>query len=449
MKKTFKKLFIVCTLLFVGATVCSALGIAPTDSILADMLNVLSPNGGIMLGLAAGVVGPGTSTQGGLERGAATEDYFDEDLDRTIVKVRPSDTPLDTFTRNLGNVESVSDLEPGGWEIGTRDVVDKVTTATTAAAALATISVEKIGMWQPNDVIKVEGVAGKDGQALCLYCVGIGDDGNSIKVKAVNGTSNQVPVIDENATLLRLSTGVSEKTAQASAWNNIPSNRKNYCQIHMAQVEESVIHRLQKKKVAMDFSTAKEQSIWEMKRAMELQNLWGVKGTTTNAKGEIVYLSAGIWEQMAYTSTINKAGLTDAEYTALFREIFDNNNGSDRRVLFAGSGLIEVLSTVKNYQKQLEPQNVEIVQGVRVNKIVTPFGEALIKPMGPLFSGVNSMRGMCVDLSYVKKFVFEPLQTKVLDLDSSGQSRVNAIRLHETYCLFLENLPVHRKIIAQ
>jgi hypothetical protein len=98
----------------------------------------------------------------------------------------------------------------------------------------------------------------------------------------------------------------------------------------------------------------------------------------------------------------------------------------------------------------MEAKNTEMVLGLRVYKIETPFGELLVKPMGSLFEGYFSKCGMVIDPNFVKKYIMEPLQTTNLDLNKTGQRRVdNAVRMHETYSLFLENLPCHRKLVPQ
>jgi hypothetical protein len=142
--------------------------------------------------------------------------------------------------------------------------------------------------------------------------------------------------------------------------------------------------------------------------------------------------------------------LDDAYWNKLGKEIFEGNNGSDRRFLLAGSDFMLKISKIPAYSKQLEAKNTEMVLGVRVYKIETPFGELLVKPMGTLFEGYFSKCAMVVDVNYIKKYVMEPLTATVLELDKTGQRRVkNAVRMHETYSLFLENLPVHRKIVPQ
>jgi hypothetical protein len=217
----------------------------------------------------------------------------------------------------------------------------------------------------------------------------------------------------------------------------------------MTQVEESVIHSLLKKKVAMDFSVYKEQTLWDFKRGMELSNLFGVGGLSKNAAGELVHLATGLWWQMNQTSTVNFASaMSDQDWNSIGKAIFTGNNGSDRRLLFAGNDLLAQIANAKSYTKQLEAKNTEMVLGLRVYKIETPFGELLVKPMGSLFEGYYSKCGMVIDPNFVKKYVMEPLTTTQLDLNKTGQRRVdNAVRIHETYSLFLENLPCHRKIV--
>ena len=304
-------------------------------------------------------------------------------------------------------------------------------------------------MWLPGDSLQIPTMTGADGKPLTLYVIDRGTDGASISVRAINGASGQVPQIAAETKLYRLGTAASETQAQAEVFAMNPSTRKNFCQIHMTQVEESVIHGLHDKKVSIDFGTYKEQALWDFKRAMELTNLFGVKGKAYNKAGQLVHFSDGIWNQLTEECQYNPAGMTDADWVKMTRNIFEGNNGADRRLLLAGPALLESIASVKDYTKQLEAKNVEIVHGVRVHRIETNFGELLIKPMGVLFSGERSQWGMVLDMSNIVKKVFEPLQTQVLNLDNSGQKRVKAVRIMENYCLFAENLPTHRRIVPQ
>lgn len=382
--------------------------------------------------------------------------YMDDDLDKKIVLIRPQDTPIDTFTRSIANNVKSEAWEAGGWEIGTRETRDTV--KTTANANATSIAVDNVAMWKPGDTFIVHSYSSSadagpmlDGNNKPIQCLvkAVNEANDTLTIQRVGTLSAAIPQVAADSILCRLSPAVSELEASVEGFAIQPSDRKYYNQTHMTQVEESVIHSLLKKKVAMDFSVYKEQTLWDFKRGMELSNLFGVGGLSKNAKGELVHLATGLWWQMTQQSTVDfSQAMTDQNWNAIGRAIFEGNNGADRRLLFAGNGLLEQIANVKSYQKQLEAKNTEMVLGLRVFKIETPFGELLVKPMGSLFEGYFSKCGMVIDPNFVKKYVMEPLTTTQLDLNKTGQRRVdNAVRIHETYSLFLENLPCHRKIV--
>lgn len=380
--------------------------------------------------------------------------YMDEDLDKKIVLIRPQDTPIDTFTRSIANNVKSEAWEAGGWEIGTREVFDRLDSAYSSGT---TIAVQNPDMWKPGDTFLVHTIDANgddsgiklDSNNLPVQGIVKAVSGGNLTVQRVGTLSAAFPSIADESIIQRLSPAVSELEASVEGFAIQPSDRKYYNQIHMCQVEESVIHALLKKKVAMDFSVYKEQTLWDFKRGMELCNLFGVGGLSKNAKGELVHHSTGLWWQMNQQSTVDFSNaMTDQDWNSLGRAIFEGNNGADRRLLFAGNGLLEQIANVASYQKQLEAKNTELVLGLRVFKIETPFGELLVKPMGSLFEGYFSKCGMVIDPNFVKKYIMEPLTTTQLDLNKTGQRRVeNAVRIHETYSLFLENLPCHRRIV--
>ena len=383
--------------------------------------------------------------------------YMDEDLDKKLVLIRPQDTPIDTFTRTIANNVKSESWEAGGWEIGTREVFDRLDSA---FASGSTFAVQNGDMWKPGDTLIVHTISNEaggyadtgikfDANAQPVSVIVKAVSGNNLTVQRIGALNATIPALDDESILQRLSPAVSELEASVEGFAIQPSSRRVYNQTHMTQVEESVIHSLLKKKVAMDFSVYKEQTLWDFKRGMELCNLFGVGGLSKNAKGELVHHSTGLWWQMSQQSTVDYSqAMSDQDWNSIGKSIFEGNNGSDRRLLFAGNSLIEQIANASSYSKQLEAKNTEMVLGLRVFKIETPFGELLVKPMGSLFEGYFSKCGMVIDPNFVKKYVMEPLTTTQLDLNKTGQRRVdNAIRIHETYSLFLENLPCHRRIV--
>lgn len=453
----FKKFFLPSLLGAVAvATYADAASLVDGIPFLESLVDFLSiGTTGAAMAFAAVTVGEGGETpvvtaevSADDERDAAN--YLEEDLNPTLVKIRPQDTPIDTITRMIGNVEKSESWEAGGWEIGTREITDTFTGVENKA-----IVVDTPDMWLVGDTFVIMTATGpyldsnKPVSAIITE-----KSGNRLSVERVGETANKnMPSISSTTgmTLLRLSRAVSELTASVTGFAIQPTDRKYFNQTHMCQVEESVIHDLHKKKVAMDFSTYKEQTLWDFKRGMEFANLFQVGGISKDKEGALVHLATGIWWQMENEHQIDYGKeYKDADWNALCKEIFEGNNGSDRRFLIAGPELMLHISKIPAYNKQLEAKNTELVLGVRVYKIETPFGELLVKPAGTLFEDYFAKCGMVIDVNYLKKFSMEPLTATVLELDKTGQRRVkNAVRMHETYSLFLENLPVHCRLVPK
>lgn len=410
--------------------------------------------GGAFLGAAPMFPGLKEGSEGGVTHQGVEQtnpDLHDLDLDAVVVKVRPSETPMDTLMRELKNSRTTSSIQTGGWEVGTRDVEDRVTVDLNAGGDVGSLTVGKKNMWVKDDTVLVPGVNGNDGKPLMLYVLGKDNMNGTLNVVAANAAGN-IPAIPANSVLLRLGNAKAETDAQTTPFALQPTPRYNFCQIHMCQVEESVVESLAKKKVAMDFSTYKEQTMWDWKRSMEYTNLFGVAATITNPESnKLVYTSDGLWNQIDKAWEYDKnmgPGFNRSDYVAMTKYIFADNNGSERKILFAGDDLIERMSNVFEFQQQINPENVELVHGIRFQRIVTNFGELLVKSH-KLFRGAYADCALALDMSYITKDVYEPLHTRVLNLDESGQKRVMAHRMIEHYCLYAENLPTHCKIRAK
>lgn len=403
-------------------------------------------------GIMVAVVGPGIDVTGAVStEDVIAADLEENDLDRTIVKVRPSDTPLDTLLREIKNTQKVGSREIGGYEIGTKEIIDSTALAFAGGTDVANIKVANKSIYSLSDTILIPSVLGGDGKSLMLYVASMNKADSTIQVVAANPVANKVPAIPLNAEIHRLSNAMSETKAQTSAFSTLPTSRTNYTQIHMCQVEQTVLQGLQKMKVAMNFSTHKEMAIWEMKRRMEFTNLFGVKSKLTDpVTGEEIYTSDGIWNQITGISEYDKATTPNNKFfVQLTKEIFDGNNGSEQRVMLAGTDFIAYLSQIDAYAKQLEAKNVEVVHGVKFNRIITNFGELLVKSMTGLFVGQRKEHAIVIDPSYLRKDIYEALNVSDLDLDQTGQKRVKAQRLLENYGLFVENQSVHRKIMPK
>ena len=407
-------------------------------------------NSGMLMATAGVAVGSGVAGTATVDNAkdstVVEENYLHNDLEKKLVLIAPSSTPIDTLTREIGNTRKTTSIETGGWEIAVRDIEDTVDGAVTAqnSTITGTIAVDKPALWQPGDTMAVVGASG------LLYYYVDSKSGSNLSVTRIgykNTDSYKFPAISDEAGIIRMGKAMPELAAQTIPVYQTPSSRTNYCQIHMAQVEESVIHALHMKEVPFDYATIKEQTIYDLKWRMEMTNLWGKKDTFVNAAGDRIYTSGGLWEQIENSQTLTSSSRSNADWISFTKNIFDGNNGSERRIAIVGADLMAYWANVPSLQKQLEAQNVEVVLGVKFNRVITNFGELLVKCASNTFVGAHKGKGIVIDPSYIRRDVYEALTTTPLDLDATGQRRVKAERMLENYCLYVENQPVHSKVI--
>ena len=227
---------------------------------LESLIDFLSFGSGATLA-AVGVAGVTAESTDPAGTTVITEDedgranYLEDDLNPTLVKIRPQDTPIDTITRMIGNTEKSEAWEAGGWEIGTRSIKDEVTISGN------TVTCKNADMWLVGDSFmlytEADGPVKDDkGKAISAIITIKQDKTLTVqRVKVDSETSTSMPAVSGTVLALRLSRAVSELTASVTGFAIQPTDRKYFNQTHMCQVEESVIHAIHKKKVNMDFST--------------------------------------------------------------------------------------------------------------------------------------------------------------------------------------------------
>lgn len=457
MKKQTKKilgsvLFILSIVLVLGACFANFLPSELADFLFGGGSTLAIVGAGVAINPdvdGAGSPVSGTPTVESVD--AANPDIHEIDLDPLIVKIKPTSAPIDTIIREMGASRKALAIETGGWEIGTREILDTVAEATvaTVATSVVAIKVGKIQMWTKNSTFFVHKLAGGNGKFLGFFIYDIDFGASTIKCLCINPTGTAqapiVPAIPIDSTIQRLGSAVNERTAQAIAYSILPTARTNYCQLFMTQVEEGVVESLQKKKVDIGFDVYKEQTLWDFRREIESAFLFGQKGMFINPIDQKpVYTCDGLWNQIDKNYEL-PTSITDNKYIEMTERIFADQNGSERKILFGGNGLLKDIMSAATYSKQLDAKNVEMKFGIKFNVIETTFGELLVRPH-QLFTGTMANSGIVIDPSFIVKEYLEPLTIQALDLDKTGNSRVNAERLLENACPFVKNLPTHCKI---
>ena len=176
--------------------------------------------------------------------------YMDDDLDKKIVLIRPQDTPIDTFTRSIANNVKSEAWEAGGWEIGTREIVDQVNGAVNASAT--SIAVDNADMWKPGDTFIVHSISsGEDAGPLLdsnnkpVQCLIKSISSSTLTVQRVGALSAALPAIPDNSFIYRLSPAVSELEASVEGFAIQPACFQQEFRVALRGYREEYRERLQ------------------------------------------------------------------------------------------------------------------------------------------------------------------------------------------------------------
>lgn len=413
-----------------------------------------------------------------------------EDISSSVVQMMPSRTPLDTIMRNVKKAQRAYSQKIGYYQASYKPVRDNLDgsaagdgSSVGVPASCYTydsgakneitsifVRVKDTSMWRNNDTLlmrdlelsgsfdnpRIDGVgsflgdvmfyvASKSSAVLELVPVG------GVKGSASGANKNKfvVPSFPTSQVLYRMGQAKSELSIMTEPFAIYPSINWQYCQNFMAQIEESTFQRLTQKEVSWGFSNFEAVNILSMKMEMELSMLFGNDGEYV-VGNDRTYFTRGIvrdiTQTLEYGTGAGDTTVTRDQYNNWLKRVFDGNNGSSNRVLFAGSGLIKALSVVEDFQKSMLSVDKDATLGVDVRKIQTYFGTLNIV-LAPLLKEVGwENNGIILDLEHITKHEFVPMSVTDLDLKRAGNKNADARVIQEVSCLTLRYPDCHAVI---
>lgn len=415
---------------------------------------------GAMAAVIAGVAGAGTHVDGmplttDVAESAAPG-LLRNEIDERIVKIRPMSTPLDQISR-YGGARVCGSMKVEYYSVDTRPVKSKLISPVAAPAqgaadyAEATLKTGHNEIFQPTTTIIVPGVNSSSGDPLVLY-VTSNEGADGVKVVAINNLSGQahvVPQLSAGTELVRMGRAAGELDVMTAQFESLPTKADNYCQIFKAQVEQSTLMRIANKEVGWTFSDQEEAAIIDMRMGMEKNFLFGHKARFTDPeKHEEIMLTGGIWNQTDNEYMYEPDNGVDEEWMIkLCRQAFAHNAGSTKKVLLAGSDLIEKLH-LAGAQRMMVNDAVVTKWGLDFSEIHSKFGTLYVM-LSEVFDQCGMPgNGMVVDPEYITKYSHVPFKTERLNLRQSGVRNVDAIVITEASCLVLRYPQSHLKIVA-
>ena len=397
--------------------------------------------------LAVTAVAGGTMTEKDYVDNA--DQLLERDVDDIVVMYKPDRFPLTTMLQNMKKSKSTSARKPEWIDVGYHAREDAVTAAVTAGTGGANVAVPvaNISLWGRGDVVYIPTITvGSPAEPVRLLVITTDSAAETITCAALN--ADNVPAIADATTVYRMSRAAAAADAQTDPHGARGIDQWNYCQTFMGQFEiEKIIRAIGV--YQDDYTIQQDLEMFDFRNGRENSRLFGVRSKTydTEKKAD-VYTMAGVEKYIGEAADYTKGSITNNEWIDLTEKAFSANAGSEKRLLIGGKKFISSVLKVPNVQKQLESKETELVLGVHVNKISTNFGTFYLKHHKGFDEMGRYHDAFSLDMNHICDLLLEPMQTKELDLDGTGQRRVDATRVLETAAIQARYPDTHMQIIG-
>lgn len=421
-------------------------------------------------GAAAGSDGIATETQGRETFNENGTEYYQNDINEKITKIRPMATPVDQISR-YATAKSASSFVVEYWSIGTRPINTTLSEATAVSTGTSMVlKVEDPDMFTLDDTIRVVGVKAvtnykgvaystitdKPTPDLELCVCGRDTDGQpivyAVNGNLVNGQAIGIPALSKGQKLIRMAKSCGELDVQTGRFNNLPQADIQYCQNFMIQVEQSTFDKMAAKRVDWEFSDIEEDSVYDMRLALEGTYLFGDMACIKHATkaNSAQWFTKGIWWMAGKDIELGhieegKAKISDEDLVDISKDLFVGTGiGNKRKVVIAGSEVISAFSKISSDKFRLK-DTVE-VWNLKFKSWETDFGEVLM-----IHSELFDIQGMsdcafALDPEFLVKRVHLSWNRNILDLKKAGVRNTDAVVIQEVACLYLKYPKAHARM---
>ncbi len=385
-------------------------------------------------------------------------------IDERIVKIRPMSTPIDQLSRCAG-ARRCGSMTVEYYSVDTKKTETKVSTAVASGRGnrkanniyTHTIKTDDDLLFEPSETVLLPEVAGGadestgiSGGPLVLYVISRLDAGG-LEVICINPVKDSsgndvIPAIAAGARIIRMGRAASELDVQTAQFQALPTKSSNNCQIFKMQCEESTFHKIANKEIGWSFSDQEEAAIIDMRAGMEKNYLFGAKAKIFDpVKNENIYLTGGIWNQVPRSIDVTVSALDETHLLDICRKAFTDNAGSKRKILIAGTGLIDAISRIQ-LSKVVQASETLVKWGIEFKEIRSNFGTLYVIHSEIFDQCGHADDGLVIDPDYLTKYVHVPFHTERLDLRRSGTRNTDAVVITEASCVVLRYPTSHLRI---
>jgi hypothetical protein len=414
------------------------------------------------------------------------EGYDSRGLDRTIRELQPMKTPFDQLTRYASNGEKPAGMKFEYSSIGSRPIESSTSGVVSAMGSSATtvvLTVKDPQMFSVDDVVlcpDMPAITNAEGKSYaeiygegnynklnaggwpCLQLKICGFDSNNGTpvAYAINGDKRPgvgniiTPEIPDGTRLLRVGKAVNEAKSETGRTNEAPNDTVQYCQIFMAQTEETLIHKLTKRDVnGLDLAWNERRTLEDFRMTQAGTFLFGDRSVVSahpREEGNKCWYTGGTWWQAGNDFEFGhiedgKTVVNEDDLVNLNGDLFvGEGTGGVKKLLFAGTEFLTTLEKIKSEKFRLKGD----VQAwdLTFTSWKTTLGELLVIHDEMLDRYGKSDQAFVLDPEYFEKRVLLSLDRAVRDMDAAGIRATTAVRLKEISAVILYSPKAHSRL---
>lgn len=425
----------------------------------AVLVSMMSPADGVSLAtvLVTGVAGGKHAVDGPLTTTVTEEGapgLLRNEIDSRVVRIRPMSTPIDQISR-CGGCRPCGSMKVEYYSVDTKPSaieVNKPTAGTLGSQAVLKFQSAECNQIAESETVLFPSMKDDAGKPLVGYVASKAEDGTltviPVGVESAN-VASMVSKFSAKSQMVRMGRAATELDVQTAQFEAIPKKDSNLCQIFKAQVEQSTFQKIANKEVGWSFSDQEEVAIIDMRLGMEKSFLFGSMARFNHPlKNEEIMLTGGIWNQAGNEwSYAADEPLAAKDLVSMMKSAFSQNCGSSRKILVAGSDLIERLNTLE-YTKTISATDKVTHWGIDFSELHSKFGTLYVVHSEVFDTCGHSQDGLIIDPEYLTKYSHVPFRTESLDLKKSGVRNTEAVVITEASCLVLRYPRAHTRIVA-
>lgn len=422
--------------------------------------------------------------------GVQDNEWFVKQLNKTIVEMKFTGTPIDQILRHATTNKSES-ITVKYYSVGQRPLT---ATLSEDLAAMTSESPKPLDL-QDNQIVGAMDtllVMNADGtfvngyqpgtdtidpeHPLMLRVHAVNSETNKPLVYAINGKKSSqgnpwlIPALEKGTVLLRMGRAAAEKDVRTGRYYQLPSPDEQYCQRFMMQVEQTVYDRFSKKEVDWSFSRMERMAMEDMRIGMEASGLFGIKSKHAFSGQGNVYTCEGIWYKAGKDLELGhwekvldadgKAKVADGKYVQQYviseeelvdfvGQIIDGaGNGSRQKLVFVDNFIYQALCKIKtnNRVRIFDPSSNLTKWGLDFQTFES-MGTKLLFYRHDLFNAWGfTGRAFVLDPEYLDKWTFMSWSRNEYNLKELFISNADAVTMEEFSCWTLSFPDAHARV---